>query len=103
MTHTWEVHNLERVLDGNVVTKIYFRVYSEENGIFKNYFGEHTITGSASDPNFIPFENLTQNVVVEWLKSGVDVTAIQTINEDRINEEIAAYVAPTTEEGTPWG
>jgi len=54
----------------------------------------------AGDPNFVPFANLTQDIVNGWVwASGVDKTA----TEAAINANLASQITPaTTQPPLPW-
>jgi len=54
----------------------------------------------AGDPNFVPFANLTQDIVNGWVwESGVDKTA----TEAAVNQQINAQINPTViTPALPW-
>jgi hypothetical protein len=99
---TWTIANLERnTADGGVVVA-HWRVTEEET------VGEHTYTASsygtqgfsydAADPDFVPYDQLTEADVLAWVWGAVDKDAI----EAALAENIEDQKAPQTVSGTPW-
>lgn len=73
----------------------------------ENYYGQVTLTtGSVSDPSFITYENLTENIVLGWITGSIDVTDIQTQNSASIAQRIQTFLEleaeKTQSEGLPW-
>lgn len=104
-TFTYKIANLERnVQDGGVITAHWILNGTDTQG-------ETTYTGSvygsigleydASAPTFIPFEDLTEEVVVSWVKEamGEETVAAQ---EAAVQGQIDDQKAPKTESGLPW-
>jgi hypothetical protein len=63
-------------------------------------------TGSVSDPNFISYENLTENVVFGWITGSIDTASIELQNSgsiaSRINEYLELEAQKTASQGLPW-
>lgn len=102
----WSIDNLtRRAADGAVIVAHWRATAIAEEG-------EQTATsaqiGPASfpepnpeDPNFIPYENLTEEQVVTWVKDKLgeeEVTRIET----RLIQEASEKLTPTELSGTPW-
>ena len=113
MTHTWYIKNLERDTSDGMVTKIDYEcktLYNLEGQRFpvgQNYYGQVTLTtGSVSDPSFIAYENLTENVVFGWITGSIDTASIQTQNSASIAQRIQTFLEleaqKTQAEGLPW-
>jgi len=113
MTHTWYIKNIERNTSDGMATKVdyqYKTLYNLEGHRFpigKDYYGQVTLTtGSVSDPSFITYENLTENVVLGWITGSIDVTDIQTQNSASIAQRIQTFLEleaeKTQSEGLPW-
>ncbi len=113
MTHTWYIKNIERNTSDGMATKVdyqYKTLYNLEGHRFpvgKDYYGQVTLTtGSISDPSFITYENLTENVVLGWITGSIDVTDIQTQNSASIAQRIQTFLEleaeKTQSEGLPW-
>jgi|11_taG_2_1085331.scaffolds.fasta_scaffold40425_2 hypothetical protein len=113
MTHTWYIKNIERNTSDGMATKVdyqYKTLYNLEGHRFpvgKDYYGQVTLTtGSVSDPSFITYENLTENLVLGWITGSIDVTDIQTQNSASIAQRIQTFLEleaeKTQSEGLPW-
>ena len=113
MTHTWYIKNIERNTSDGMATKVdyqYKTLYNLEGHRFpvgRDYYGQVTLTtGSVSDPSFITYENLTENVVLGWITGSINVTDIQTQNSASISQRIQTFLEleaeKTQSEGIPW-
>ena len=102
MKHNWKIYDLKRTISDNVVTKITYACESELSGSNSRKIDELEISGSASDPDFIPFSDLTQDDVLAWVTGSIDTSSIETLNSASIAQQIEAKEAITEVNGTPW-
>jgi len=102
ITYTWTINYLKRTKTDSVVTEVGYLCESDYNGIDVTQTGNLTLTGSTSDEGFIPFNNLTEETVLEWVSSNVDKTSIEAQNSSSIAELIIREEAKTEIYGTPW-
>ena len=104
MTHIWKIYDLERTISTGVINTITYACESEYNGFGAREVGYLTITGSSSDEGFIPYDNLTEGVVLSWVtgSSEVDVPATETLCSASIAISISASAAITEINGIPW-
>lgn len=104
--HVWKIYDLERVIADNVVTKITYACESKGNRAQTRKVGNIEISGSVEDDNFIPYEDLTEEIVLGWVTSLIDTSIFEAENssfmEQQRSERAALLAAKTTEEGTPW-
>ena len=102
---TWTIEQLERnTADGGVVVA-HWRVTEEET------VGEHTYTASsygtqgfsydAADPDFVPYDQLTEAQVLQWVWDAMGVDQVVGIQE-ALAANIEEQKAPKTAVGTPW-
>ena len=106
-TYTWKIANLERnVADGKVNT-VHYTVNalsdqvdpnSESGGFFSA--GAYGSLGFDGDVT-VPFENLTEEVVVGWVKEQFGAEKVAEI-EAALQAQIDEKVAPTKAAGLPW-
>lgn len=99
---TWTIVNLERnTADGGVVVA-HWRVTAEETVGEETYtasaYGTCSFTPDASAPDFVPYDQLTENDVIVWVWGQVD--KIQT--EAALQAKIEEQKAPATVSGLPW-
>lgn len=102
MTHTWKIYDLKRTIIDGVITEITYACESNHNEVNTRTIGEVTIEGSASDADFINFDDLTQDDVLGWLDSIISKPTIETLNATTLNNRIAEQSAITESNGTPW-
>ena len=102
---TWTISTMERnTSDGGVIVA-HWRVNDSEtvgeDTFFASAYGTASFTYDASSPDFVPYADLTESVVLGWCWSeegGVDQDAVEASLTANINEQ----KTPTTVEGTPW-
>ena len=99
---TWTIANLERnTADGGVIVA-HWRVTAEETVGEETYtassYGTCGFTPDASAPDFVPYDQLTENDVIVWVWGQVD--KIQT--ESALTAKIEEQKAPATVSGLPW-
>ena len=102
MTHTWKIYDLKRTISEDVVTNITYACESHLSGSSSREIGQLDISGSTSDPDFIPFSDLTQDNVLAWVTGSIDTSSIETLNSASIAQQIKAKAAITEVNGTPW-
>jgi len=95
MTTTWTISQLDRKTADGFVTTAHWQATAVD--------GEHTAsiysTCSWSDGTVnIPYDQLTQEIVLGWVWESVDKQA----TEDALAAQIALQKAPVTASGTPW-
>ncbi len=103
MNHIWKIYDLNRTLSDGMVNKATYACESEESGYSSRKIGEVTLTtGSASDSEFVAYEDLTEDIVLGWVIGSIDTTAIEVENSSSIASSITAEANRTKENGTPW-
>ena len=98
-TFTWAIANLEReTADGFVFTAHY--TINAEDGTYSS--GAYGSVGFERPDNLIPFDDLTQDQVIGWVKEALGgnekVTEIQAALQQQLDEKHA----PSKASGTPW-
>ena len=106
-TFTWKVANLERNLaDGKVYT-VHYTVnalsdqpdpHSEEGGFYSaGAYGSIGLDGDVTTP----FESLTEEVVVGWVKEHFGAEKVAEI-EAALQNQIDLKITPVSAAGKPW-
>ena len=96
MTTTWKITNLDSNTDDGFVTTAHWTATAVD--------GEHTASAystcswSEGTPT-IPYANLTEATVLNWVWESVDKTA----TESALAAQIALLKTPVKATGTPWG
>lgn len=107
ITYTWKVTGL-KVKDisnvQNAVVQTYWqKIGTDENGNEGTFSGATPFTADPTDSSgpFIPFEELTEENVLDWIKSIVVGQYEEHVNE-QIQKQIDEKVNPITEPTLPW-
>ena len=103
MEHFWKINNLKRDKETGVVQEVWYRVETVHEGYESTEMTSTTLTPIlTSSLQFIPYDDLTESTVVDWVKTEVDYGGIESMNSESIDRMIKAKAAETTEQGIPW-
>lgn len=102
MTYKWEIEDLIKKpsIDGlsEVVTHVPFACTGIDDATANEYTYYHLIKlPSPASDSFIEFNSLTEEQVISWVKSKVDLDLIYSIISERISME------PGEGQTMPWG
>ena len=102
MEHIWSITSLERNLNDGMVDKVFYNLRTTYNSHSIEFTDEIILTtGSASDGSFINYEDLTESVVLNWVKNSLDVNTLETNNSSSLNSLIIDW-GNIKEQGIPW-
>ena len=90
MQYTWEVTGLKTTEGGGVVQTYWKKVGTDENGNTGTFSGATPFDVDPEDPNYIPFESLTEENVLEWIQAVVVGSYEEHVNgqiQKQINEQ----------------
>jgi hypothetical protein len=101
MAFNWVISQLDSIpsLDGmdKVIYTIHWRAQKEEQGFTADTYGSMQVE-EADEANFIPYEEVTKQMVEEWLDAQHDTEAIEANLDAQIenflNPPIVAYPLP---------
>ena len=95
---TWKIANLEReTADGFVMTAHY--TISAEDGTYSS--GAYGSLGFERPDNLIPFADLTEEMVIGWVKDQFGAEKVAEI-EAALQSQLDEQRAPTKAAGVPW-
>ncbi len=100
---TWTISTMEHnTADGGVIVA-HWRVTEEETVGEETYiacaYSTASFTYDASSPDFVPYADLTEEMVLGWcFDGGVDKDAVEASLTANIEEQ----KNPVTEAGVPW-
>jgi hypothetical protein len=104
MKANWIIEHLERKVDDGFVVKVHWRyLVNDEDVEGRNYTANiyGVVNYTQNDENYIPFEELTEEIVVGWVE--------ETLGEDKLDEivkileqTIQNQKNPPTLGGIPW-
>ena len=108
MNYTWKLTSLKRKDTANlqnvVVQTHWKKIGTDEDGNTGEFSGATPFDLSSADPtNFTSYEDLTEEVVLGWIRSVVVGDYERHVNE-KIAEQIEAIVSPVVSVtgGFPW-
>lgn len=98
---TWGVNNMERVLTDGFVLIAYWTCTAMQDGKSYQVYGSQPFPYDPSQPDFVPYDQLTEPLVVGWVQAAM--------GPEKVAEQEATAVAqlqqvlnPTTAVGAPW-
>lgn len=104
ITYTWEVTSLKTRNEGDkenaVVNAYWTKTGTDEHGHTGTFTGATPFTSaSVSAESFIPFSELTEEIVLSWIK-----TVVVGDYEQHVNNKIQAQIDAqhTTQPELPW-
>lgn len=106
ITYTWAVTGMKVVssagpLQNYVVNVQWTKTGTDENGHTGTFKGATPFTPDPAQPGFIPFDQLTEALVLSWVQPVV-VGSYQEHVDGVIAKQIADAADPVTEPALPW-
>lgn len=98
----WNISQLDRSLPDGVVMTAHWRVSDSDGDAHGTVYG--TISFPAKDPSepdFIPYDNLTEAQVIGWVKDAMGVDTVAA-HEAAVQAQIDAQLNPASAAGVPW-
>ncbi len=97
-TITWNIVQLEREINDGYVFTAHWEVTAQEGDLYARTYGSLGL--QRPEDEFIPFEDLTEEIVISWVKEklGNDVS----IHETSLLAQIELQKNPPTTTGLPW-
>jgi len=96
METTWSVAQLERNTSDGFVVTVHYRVNAVDGDYSAYTYG--TVGYTQGQGSFVPFDNLTEETVIGWVKESLDAETV----EASLASQIEAQKAPATIAGLPW-
>ena len=104
----WVTNPLDCVIDddglSNVVKTVHWRLIgTDENGVSSSVYGAASFPKPEAE-GYIPFEDLTQEIILVWLETVLDIPAFEKQIEDAIyliNNPVMVQLNLPTEEVVP--
>jgi len=98
-TYTWAISNLERHTADGIVYTVHYTVNAADGTYTSGAYGSLGLEAPESDP--IPFADLTEEIVVGWVKDKFGAEKVAEI-EAALQAQLDEQHAPTTASGVPW-
>ena len=97
-TFTWAVANLERETADGFVFTVHYTVNAEDGTYSAGAYGS---IGLERPDSLIPFDDLTEDMVVGWVKDKFGDEKVAEI-EAALQEQLDQKHSPTKAAGLPW-
>jgi len=94
--YTWQVAQMERQSSDNFVITVHYRINAVDGDYSASTYG--TVGYTQGEESFVPFDDLTEETVIGWLKESLDAETV----EASLASQIEAQKAPATIAGLPW-
>jgi len=98
MNITYSIAQMERNTSDNGVTIAHWRVTAQDGDYTASSYGTQSFTPDPASPDFVAFEDLTEEIVLGWVKNQMDTDAM----EAGLASQIEAQKEPVTVTGMPW-
>jgi len=102
MTIQWRVLELDRKLSDGGVFAVHWQVIAARgeigDSLMARTYGAISVTPDPESPDFIAYDDLTQDDCLEWVWDQIDKEA----TELRVTTELEALENPVSGSGTPW-
>lgn len=97
-TFTWNIANLERETADGYVYTVHYTVNAQDDTYSSGAYGS---IGLERPDNLVPFADLTEDLVVGWVKEKFGPEKVTEI-EAALQAQIDEQRAPTKASGLPW-
>lgn len=105
ITYTWAVTGMKVTTIGDlsdyVVQTYWTKTGTDDNGNTGTFSGATPLHPDPTQPNFTPYDQLTQEIVLSWIQPLVTGNYEEHVN-DVIAKQIAEKVDPVVEQPLPW-
>jgi hypothetical protein len=98
MEFNWYINNLTRNTSDGLVYDVEYTYETIVSGSISRKWGNIEISGSATDEGFVPFEDLTQDMVLGWITGSFDIPTIQT----ELSSSVSKLVNGESTQETPF-
>lgn len=101
VTLTWAVNNMTRVVDDGFVVVVDWSCTASATGVNGAFYGgQTTYENNPSEPGFIPYDQLTQEIVLGWVYAALGDQKAEI--EATLTAKVEKQLNPTTANGVPW-
>ena len=105
MITNWKIFDTNYMISNGLITKITYGCRIQFEGMFDQILGELQLSGDATLKGFIPYDDLTEDTLIKWVKNSLGsekVIAIETSLQSSIESKQLAKLAETVKSGLPW-
>jgi hypothetical protein len=96
MNFTWNVVQMDRLTSDGFVVTVHYTVNAVDGDYTASTYG--TVGYTQEEGNIIPFDSLTPEIVIGWVKDSLGEDAV----EEALEAQIEAQKNPVQLSGLPW-
>ena len=96
-TYLWTISQMDRLTSDGFVVTVHYNVSATEDTYQASTYGTTSYTQTPGE-TYIPYEDLTEPVVVGWVQETLDKDTV----EASLQGQIDALKNPVQESGLPW-
>jgi DNA polymerase III delta subunit len=105
MEKTWKIINTKRLQENETVIEVIFSLTIDNGSVSHQSKGSVKLERDENSPEFIPYKDLTENTLIQWVQQVLGEEGIASI-EERILRVLPAIEQkqnqPAIETGLPW-
>lgn len=98
MTTNWEILNTERHPETGYISRVFWKVTGQQDGTSLNYEGTTEFKEYDPESTLIPYPELTEQIIIEWVQEVENAESISVILLQGIQE----LLKPQPVSGLPW-
>lgn len=105
MNTVWKIVNAKRNPSTGFIKEVMYAIHFELEGESDRHVGVAKFEGDASATGFISFEQLTEPIIIDWVKGQLGEEKVASIiaeAEQRIQKVIDKKKNPESLQGLPW-
>ena len=104
MDTIWNITKMTRYQSTGLVYEVQYSVTSTLEEFTHTDFGVVTIEGTSSSPDFIPYEDLTENIVLGWVKDTLGTPGVDSIENTQymVLQDMINTAQNPSVTGLPW-
>lgn len=100
-TIVWAINNMERKTNDGFVLVAYWTCTATQDGQSYQVYGSQSFPYDPSEPDFVPYDELTEDMVVGWTKAAMGPERVAQ-QEEAATRQLEGILHPTTASGVPW-
>lgn len=107
-TYIWKVASLDREISNGTVFTVHYNVSASrtnpaegESDYTAGSYGSVGVTADPTSKSFIPYEDLTEDNCIDWVKADLGSESVDSI-EASISSDLDNQINPVDAAGVPW-
>lgn len=95
-TYVWSINQMERLTSDGFVVTVHYNVSATDGDYSAFTYG--TCSYTQENKPFVPYDDLTEEIVVDWVQTSLGKETIETFLQNKID----AQKHPVQQLGLPW-